>query len=92
MVSLKLSLFLILWSAERIKSIGSFSYSEAIKIESDFEIGEEVSDQLYLSQFTRRDVSHIKQNLKMLLLWIQVLFRHVQQLILNQQLYYFLLI
>ncbi len=40
------------------------SYSEAIKIESDFEIGEEVSDQLYLSQFTRRDVSHIKQNLK----------------------------
>ena len=40
------------------------SYSEAIKIESDFEIGEEVSDQLYLSQFTRRDISHIKQNLK----------------------------
>jgi len=40
------------------------AYSEAIKIESDFEIGEEVSDQLYLSQFTRRDISHIKQNLK----------------------------
>ncbi len=40
------------------------AYSEAVKIESDFEIGEEVSEQLYLSQFSRRDVSHIKQNLK----------------------------
>ena len=26
------------------------SYSDAIEIESDFEIGEEVSEQLYLSQ------------------------------------------
>ena len=37
--------------------------SEAIKIEADFEIGEEVSDQIKLEHFGRRAVLAIRQNL-----------------------------
>jgi len=37
------------------------SYSEAIKIEPDFEIGEEVSEEVKLSDFGRREVLTIRQ-------------------------------
>jgi N utilization substance protein A len=39
------------------------AYSEAIKIEPDFEIGEEVSEEVKLSDFGRREVLAIRQNL-----------------------------
>lgn len=38
-------------------------YSEAIKIESDFEIGEELSEPIYMSEFGRREILAIRQNL-----------------------------
>ncbi len=38
--------------------------SEALKIESDFEIGEEFSDEMKISDFGRRSISTIKQVLK----------------------------
>ncbi len=38
-------------------------YSEAIKFEPDFEIGEEVSEEVKLSDFGRREVLAIRQNL-----------------------------
>ncbi len=37
--------------------------SEALKIEEDFEVGEEVSDKIELAAFGRRNVASIKQNL-----------------------------
>jgi len=40
------------------------SYSEAIKIEPDFEIGEEVSEEIKLVDFGRRAVLAARQNLK----------------------------
>ncbi len=39
------------------------AFSEAIKIESDFEIGEEVSEEVKLSDFGRRAVLALRQNL-----------------------------
>jgi len=39
------------------------AYSKAIKIEPDFEIGEEVSEEIKLSDFGRREVLAIRQNL-----------------------------
>lgn len=39
------------------------SLSEAIKIEPDFEVGEEVSEEIKLSDFGRREVLTIRQNL-----------------------------
>ncbi len=39
------------------------AYSEAIKIEPDFEVGEEVSEEVKLSDFGRREVLAIRQNL-----------------------------
>jgi N utilization substance protein A len=39
------------------------SYSEAIKIEPDFEIGEEVSEEIKLEDFGRREILAIRQNL-----------------------------
>ncbi len=39
------------------------AYSQAIKIEPDFEIGEEVSEEIKLSDFGRREVLSIRQNL-----------------------------
>ncbi|MFP4065587.1 MAG: transcription termination factor NusA [Bacteroidales bacterium] len=39
------------------------AYSEAIKIEPDFEIGEEVSEPVKLSDFGRREILAIRQNL-----------------------------
>lgn len=39
------------------------SYSEAIKIEPDFEVGEEVSEPIYISDFGRREILAIRQNL-----------------------------
>ena len=38
-------------------------YSEAIKIEPDFEIGEEVSEEIKLADFGRRTVMALRQNL-----------------------------
>ena len=38
-------------------------YSEAIKIESDFEVGEELSEPIYMSEFGRREILAIRQNL-----------------------------
>jgi N utilization substance protein A len=38
-------------------------YSEAIKIEPDFEIGEEVSEEIKLVDFGRREILSIRQNL-----------------------------
>jgi len=38
-------------------------YSEAIKIEPDFEVGEEVSEEIKLTDFGRREVLTIRQNL-----------------------------
>lgn len=40
-------------------------YSDAIKIEPDFEIGEEISERVYLESFGRRAVQALGQNLKM---------------------------
>lgn len=39
------------------------AYSEAIKIEPDFEIGEDVSEELKLDEFGRRNVLSMRQNL-----------------------------
>ncbi len=39
------------------------SYSEAIQIEPDFEIGEEVSEEVHLKEFGRREILSIRQNL-----------------------------
>jgi len=39
------------------------AYSEAIKIEPDFEIGEEVSEPVKMSDFGRREILAIRQNL-----------------------------
>jgi len=39
------------------------AYSDAIKIEPDFEVGEEVSEEVKLSDFGRREVLTIRQNL-----------------------------
>lgn len=41
------------------------AYSEAKKIEPDFEIGEEISERVYLEAFGRRAVQALGQNLKM---------------------------
>jgi transcription termination/antitermination protein NusA len=40
------------------------AYSDAVKIEPDFEIGEEVSEQIKLSDFGRREILSLGQNLK----------------------------
>ncbi|MCQ2300328.1 MAG: transcription termination factor NusA [Bacteroidales bacterium] len=39
------------------------AYSEAIKIESDFEVGEEIAEPIYMSEFGRREILAIRQNL-----------------------------
>lgn len=39
------------------------AYSEAIKIEPDFEIGEEVSEQIVIDDFGRRNILALRQNL-----------------------------
>jgi len=38
-------------------------YSEAIKIEPDYEVGEEVSEEMYMKDFGRREILTIRQNL-----------------------------
>lgn len=43
--------------------ISEIAYSEAIKIEPDFEVGEEVSEEVKLTDFGRREVLTIRQNL-----------------------------
>jgi N utilization substance protein A len=40
------------------------AYSDAIKIEPDFELGEEVSEEIRMSEFGRRDILAIKNNLE----------------------------
>lgn len=39
------------------------AYSEAVKIEPDFEVGEEVSEEIKLGDFGRREILSIRQNL-----------------------------
>lgn len=39
------------------------AYSDAIKIESDFEVGEELSEPIYMTDFGRREILAIRQNL-----------------------------
>ena len=39
------------------------AYSDAVKIESDFEVGEELSEPIYMSDFGRREILAIRQNL-----------------------------
>jgi len=39
------------------------SFSDAIKIEPDFEVGEEVSEQIFLSDFGRREILNVRQAL-----------------------------
>lgn len=39
------------------------AYSEAIKIEPDFEVGEDVSEEIKMSDFGRREILTIRQNL-----------------------------
>lgn len=39
------------------------AYSDAVKIESDFEVGEEVSEPIYMNEFGRREILTIRQNL-----------------------------
>jgi N utilization substance protein A len=39
------------------------AYSEAVKIEPDFEVGEEVSEEIKLEDFGRREILAIRQNL-----------------------------
>ena len=39
------------------------AYSDAIKIESDFEVGEELSEPIYMNDFGRREILAIRQNL-----------------------------
>ena len=39
-------------------------YSEAVKIEPDFEVGEEVSDQIPMDEFGRRAILAVRQNLQ----------------------------
>jgi N utilization substance protein A len=38
-------------------------YSKAVKIEPDFEVGEEVSEQIFMKDFGRREILSIRQNL-----------------------------
>ena len=39
------------------------AYSESVKIEPDFEVGEELSEEIKLKDFGRRDILAIRQNL-----------------------------
>ncbi len=39
------------------------AYSEAIKIEPDFEVGEDCSERIYMKDFGRREILSIRQNL-----------------------------
>ena len=39
------------------------AYSDAVKIESDFEVGEELSEPIYMTDFGRREILAIRQNL-----------------------------
>ena len=39
------------------------AFSDAIKIEPDFEVGEEVSEQIFLSDFGRREILNVRQAL-----------------------------
>ena len=38
------------------------AYSDAVKIESDFEVGEELSEPIYMSDFGRREILAIRQD------------------------------
>ncbi len=44
--------------------ISQIAYSEAIKIEEDFEIGEEVSEEIKMEDFGRRNIMALRQQLK----------------------------
>jgi len=47
------------------------AYTDAIKIEPDFEIGEDVSEPIYLKDFGRRSILALKQNLQSRILDLQ---------------------
>ena len=44
--------------------IAEIAYSDAIKIEEDFEIGEEVSEEIKMEDFGRRNIMALRQQLK----------------------------
>ncbi|NNK80871.1 MAG: transcription termination/antitermination protein NusA, partial [Flavobacteriales bacterium] len=44
--------------------ITQIAYSEAVKIEEDFEIGEEVSEEIKMEDFGRRNILALRQSLK----------------------------
>lgn len=48
---------------EMVNDKTEIEYSEAIKIEDDFEVGEELSEPIPMSVFGRRDILAIRQNL-----------------------------
>ena len=59
-----------IWRFREVKEDGEvedenreIAYSDAIKIEPDFEVGEEVSEEVKLTDFGRREVLTIRQNL-----------------------------
>ncbi|MDO9512131.1 MAG: transcription termination factor NusA [Bacteroidales bacterium] len=54
---------LIVDDAEVTDPNKEIAYSEAIKIEPDFEVGEEVSEEIKLLDFGRREILAIRQNL-----------------------------
>ncbi len=43
--------------------VKEIKYSDAIKIEPDFEVGEDVSEPIYMADFGRREIVAIRQNL-----------------------------
>jgi len=55
---------IIVEDGEVIDSNREISYSDAIKIEPDYEVGEEVSEVFNIGQVLRREILSIKQNLQ----------------------------
>lgn len=49
---------------EEVENVNTqIAFSDAIKIEPDFEVGEEVSEQIFLSDFGRREILNVRQAL-----------------------------
>ena len=51
-------------NGEVVNERTQIAYSEAIKIEADFEVGEDLSEPIRLKDFGRREILAIGQNLK----------------------------
>ena len=54
----------IVEDGEVVNERTQMAYSEAIKIEADFEVGEDLSEPIRLKDFGRREILAIGQNLK----------------------------